>query len=529
MDLRNFSDVLVIGTGIAGLSAALEAADQGLAVSLITKNEDPAESNTLYAQGGIVGPGENDSPELINSDILKAGSYINNREAVQLVSKEGPEIIKRFLVDRVGVRFSVDLAGDFELTREAAHSVRRILHSRDKTGVAISKALLDSVKRHKKISFFTSAMALDLISNCHHSTDHQQRYRKKKIIGAYVLDIKNQNVVSFFAPSVIIASGGVGALYEHTSNPTCATGDGIAMAYRAGAEIINSEYVQFHPTTLYHRDSDNFLISESLRGEGAILLNRDGEAFMRRYNKELKDLAPRDEVSRAIYNEMEEKGTDCVYLDARHIENHKLDERFPQIFETCASLGIDIRKDLIPVVPAAHYFCGGIKTDLYGKTEIDGLYAVGEAACTGLHGANRLASVSLLEGAVLGIRAAENIASRENREINQLVEAIPDWVYPGKEESFDSILINSDKETIRTVMWNYVGIRRSNKRLERALADLNYLHHRIVRFYKQAYVIREIVELRNSVETAIIITKGALSNPKSLGCHYIPNKGNSRE
>ncbi|MBB6479023.1 L-aspartate oxidase [Spirochaeta isovalerica] len=529
MELRNYSDVLVIGTGVAGLCAAIEAADNGLKVSLITKNSDPAESNTLYAQGGIVGPGYDDSPDLIFQDILKAGSYINNRDAVRLVAEEGPAMVEQFLVDRVNVRFSRDEKGGYELTREAAHSVRRILHSRDKTGFALSKGLLSTALEHENISFHSSLMALDLISNCHHSSDHQQKYRKNSILGAYVLDEEKRKVISFFAPSVIIATGGVGALYEHTSNPSCATGDGIAMAYRAGASVINSEYIQFHPTTLYHRDSENFLISESLRGEGAVLLNRYRQPFMNRYNKELKDLAPRDEVSRAIYNEMEETGSDCVYLDAREIKEHKLDERFPQIFDTCRKLDIDIREDLIPVVPAAHYFCGGIKTDLDGSAGIDGLYAVGESACTGLHGANRLASISLLEGVVFGLRAARHIAAQDRRNVASLIETIPDWVYPRKEESFDSILIDSDMETIRTVMWNYVGIRRSKKRLERALADLNYLRHRVEKFYKQSYVTREIVELRNAVETAIIITRGALSNPKSLGCHYIPDKGESRE
>lgn len=525
MELRNYGDVLVIGTGIAGLTAALDAADRGLSVHVITKNSEPSESNTLYAQGGIVGPGPDDTPELIYRDILKAGSYINNRKAVRLVADEGPGAIERFLVERAEVRFSRDESGEFELTREAAHSVRRIFHSRDKTGVAISESLLSAAFEHDNITLHCSAMALDLITNCHHSVDHQQRYQIKKVIGSYVLDIEQQKVVSFYAPAVIIAAGGVGALYQHTSNPESATGDGIAMAYRTGASVINSEYIQFHPTTLYHRDSDNFLISESLRGEGAVLLNNRREPFMRKYNKELKDLAPRDEVSRAIYNEMEETGSECVYLDARKMDNINLAERFPNIFQNCRDLGIDIRKDLIPVVPAAHYFCGGIKTDLAGFTGIEGLYAVGESACTGLHGANRLASVSLLEGVLFGLRASEQIARSDKKNDSQLLETIPDWVYPRKEESFDSILIHSDMVTIKAIMWNYVGIKRSEKRLERALADLNYLSHRIERFYKQAYVTREIVELRNSVETSIIIARSALANPKSLGCHYVSERG----
>jgi len=522
---REISDLLIIGSGIAGLSAALEAADHGLKVHILTKNEKQEESNTLYAQGGIVGYSNDDSSQLLYNDILRAGCYINNREAVSFVSEKGPKLINRFLIDKIGIQFSLDDNGNPLFTREAAHSVRRILHSKDKTGLAITNGLFNAAENNPNITIFNSSVALDLITNCHQSTDSQQRYRDKKVIGVYALDSKTGCVLTYFAGSVVIATGGVGHLYQHTSNPSCATGDGIAMAYRAGVEIINSEYIQFHPTTLFHRDVNNFLISESLRGEGAVLLNSKHEAFMGRYNNELKDLAPRDEVSRAIYAEMEQTGEDCVFLDARRIKNLDLEERFPLIFETCKKLGINIKTDLIPVVPAAHYFCGGIKVDLNGQTSIPGLYAVGEAACSGVHGANRLASVSLLEGAVFGLKCAEDISKNNKNPENELLTTIPDWVYPKKEENFDAILIGSDLITIQTIMWNYVGIKRSEKRLQRALADLNYLRHRIERFYIKAYVTRDIVELRNSVETATIITRGALANTKSLGCHYIPDRG----
>ncbi|MBI9097753.1 MAG: L-aspartate oxidase [Spirochaetaceae bacterium] len=524
MDSRRFSDVLIIGAGIAGFTTAIEAAEKGLTVHILTKSDDPRISNTRYAQGGIVGSGPDDNPELFYDDIMRAGCYINNREAVQFISRKGPEFVSRFLVRKIGVEFSRDEKGKHELTREAAHSVRRILHSRDKTGVAITEALFNCAREHKNIEIFRSSVALDLITNCHHSLESQQRYKKKKVIGAYVLDCHSGNVLTCFAGAVVIACGGIGHLYQHTSNPSIATGDGVSMAYRSGAEIINAEYIQFHPTTLYHRDSDNFLISESLRGEGAILVNNKYEPFMKRYNKELKDLAPRDEVSRAIYNEMEQSGADCVYLDARNIQNLNLKERFPHIFHTCFNLGIDIRTDLIPVVPAAHYFCGGIKVDLQGQTEVEGLYAVGESACTGLHGANRLASVSLMEGVVFGIKAAEKINDSNYKIDESLTDTIPDWVFPRIEENFDSILIGSDMITIQTIMWNYVGIKRSGKRLQRALADLNYLRHRIERFYQMSYITREVVELRNAVETAAIIARAALANRKSLGCHYIPEK-----
>lgn len=525
MELRRFSDVLIIGAGVAGLSAALEAADLGLKVHILTKNVNIAESNTFYAQGGIVGTGQNDSSQLLFDDILKAGCYINNRKAVSFISENGPSIIDEFLVDRVGVEFSKNESGQHQLTREAAHSVRRILHARDKTGRAISSALLNAVEGHKNIRMFKSTVALDLITNCHHSLDSQQRYERKRVIGVYALDSETGTVISCFSGAVILATGGIGNLYQHTSNPSSATGDGIAMAYRAGCEVINCEYVQFHPTTLYHRDIDNFLISESLRGEGAVLRNNKNETFMVRYNKDLKDLAPRDEVSRAIYNEMEQSDCDCVYLDARHITHLDLKERFPTIFENCHNLGIDIRKDLIPVVPAAHYFCGGIKVNLQGETTIEGLFAVGEAACTGLHGANRLASVSLMEGVVFGTHTARSIFKNFKPLNESLVETIPDWVFPRSEENFDTVLIGSDMITIQTIMWNYVGIKRSKKRLQRALADLNYLRHRIERFYQRSFLTDEVVELRNSVETAVLIARAALSNTKSLGCHYIPVKG----
>jgi L-aspartate oxidase len=525
MSEKIFSDLVIIGSGIAGLSAALEAAEKGLTVIILTKNANRAESNSFYAQGGIVGKSSEDSSRLLYDDILKAGCFINNRKAVRFIADKGPQLVNDFLIDRLGIKFASDDDGNPQFTMEAAHSVRRILHSQDNTGKVITEGLLEAAEKHQNIKIMDSTVVLDLITNCHHSIDSQQRYEEKRVIGVYALNSCTGEVLTFFSGSVIIATGGVGHLYQHTSNPSCATGDGIAMAYRTGAEIINAEYIQFHPTTLYHRDSNNFLITESLRGEGAVLINSHYEAFMSRYNKELKDLAPRDEVSRAIYNEMEQTGSDCVYLDARNITNLDLKERFPIIFNTCIKLGIDITKDLIPVVPAAHYFCGGVKVDLEGQTSIAGLYVIGEAACSGLHGANRLASVSLLEGVALGVYTAEIISERNIKHEKKLIETIPEWVYPKKEENFDSILIRSDLITIQTIMWNYVGIKRSEKRLKRALADLNYLRHRIEHFYIKATVTCDIVELRNSVETATLITRAALANPKSLGCHYIPDKG----
>ncbi|MBT3271816.1 MAG: FAD-binding protein, partial [Spirochaetales bacterium] len=310
-------------------------------------------------------------------------------------------------------------------------------------------------------------------------------------------------------------------LFLHTSNPLGATGDGIAMSYRIGSEILNAEYVQFHPTVLFHREVKRFLISEALRGEGAKLMNRKGEYFMEKYSPENADLAPRDEVARAIYREMEREDADYVRLDAARVSEFPVDQRFPAIFDQCLSLGIDIRKEPIPVVPAAHYFCGGVKVNLHGETSITGLYAAGEAACTGVHGANRLASISLLEGLFWGIRCADRIVDTLEKLPGSLIESIPKWVTPQVEEAFDPVLVNQDFRTLQSTMWNYAGIIRSHKRLLRALADLDYLSHRIEQFYRGAILTRRIIELRNSVLTASVIVRAALANPDSKGCHFI--------
>jgi len=339
-------------------------------------------------------------------------------------------------------------------------------------------------------------------------------------LGVYVFFENTGEVKPFFAPATILATGGVGNLFLHTSNPPCATGDGVAMASRAGAEIINAEYVQFHPTILFHRDVKRFLISESLRGEGARLMNRKGEYFMDRYHPALKDLAPRDEVARAIYYEMDQSGSSYVLLDTSLLKVDPQD-RYPSIFETCLKAGIDIRHEPIPVVPAAHYFCGGIKTDMEGRTTIPGLYAAGETACTGVHGANRLASVSLLEGLVFGIRAGHAAAAETERPGIPLLQSIPDWVSPEDEEPADPILLYHDLLNIQMTMWDYAGIVRTKKRLARAKADLNYLAHRIDSFYRLARISRPLLELRNAVDTASTIVQSAEANPKSLGCHYL--------
>jgi L-aspartate oxidase len=514
-------DLLIVGSGIGGMTAAITAADRGLRVGLLSKELNVTESNTRYAQGGIVGPSDEDTPELLENDIVVSGDRMNSIDAVRVLVQEGPALVESLLRKKLGVDFSKAPTGEIDLTREAAHSVRRIYHVTDATGRAIEDALADAVAKSGLISVLPHATAIDLITNVHNSGDPQEKYRRLRVIGLYALDNETSQVRAFFAPHVVLATGGVGNLFLHTSNPDGATGDGLAMAYRIGAEVLNSEYVQFHPTVLYHRDARRFLITESLRGEGARLLNRDGEQFMSRYIPGEADLGPRDEVSRAIYREMEREDSDHVHLDATRITGLDLATRFPTIHSTCLSHGIDIQRQPIPVVPAAHYFCGGIKVDLQGRTSIDGLYAVGEVACTGVHGANRLASVSLLEAMLWGHRCGE-FASAEDRQIDRgLLSSIPAWVEPRVLEEFDPVLVSQDFHTVQSIMWNYAGIIRSRKRLTRAQADLDYLSHRIDQFYRSATLTKRIIELRNAVLASILIVRSALANPISKGCHFI--------
>jgi L-aspartate oxidase len=512
-------DLLVLGSGIAGLAAAICAAERGLRVGVISKAEALKDTNTRWAQGGIVGRGEEDSADLLVQDIMDAGAQMNSIDAVRLLAAEGPGLVDRFLSEKIGVPFSREPGGALDLTMEAAHSVRRIYHAMDHTGEAIETALLRYLEKVPGVVTHIGHTAIDLVTNTHNSHDSQERYKATRVIGVYALDNATGRVRIFFAPSVVLATGGVGNLYPRTSNPGGATGDGVAMATRIGAEVINAEYIQFHPTILYHRDRKRFLISESVRGEGARLLNRAGEHFMDRYEPGEGDLASRDKVTRAIYAEMEAENSEYVLLDARTIKGIAVEERFPVIFSTCLEVGIDMRREPIPVVPAAHYFCGGIKVDLDGRTSIPGLYAVGECACTGVHGANRLASVSLLEGLFWGVRIGES-APRGGVD-ERLRAAVPEWVYPADEEVFDPILVNQDFRTIQSTMWNYAGIIRTSKRLQRALADLAYLAHRIEQFYREAKLTRGIIELRNGVVTAEVIVRAALANRVSRGCHYI--------
>ncbi len=514
-------DLIVIGTGIAGLTAAIAAAEEGRSVAVLSKETSPEECNTRYAQGGIVARGADDSPQQLAADIMAAGDQVGFREAVDLLAEAGPALVEELLVKRLGVPFDRDPDGRPALTREAAHSVRRILYAQDRTGKAIETALLAKAASDARIRLFPAHAAIDLVTNTHNSTEPQERYHRTRVAGVYALDADTSAVRLFLAPAVVLATGGVGNLFLHTSNPPGATGDGIGMAWRIGVDVMNAEYVQFHPTVLFHRDVKRFLISEALRGEGARLVNLRGERFMERHVPGLADLAPRDEVARAMYREMEAEGSDYLLLDARPIEGIDLAARFPSIFEQCRVVGLDIRAEPIPVVPAAHYFCGGIKVGLTGRSSVPGLYAVGETACTGVHGANRLASVSLLEGLFYGWRAGKDAARNAVPVRARLRHSIPDWVEPMSAEEFDPVLIQQDMLTIQSTMWNYAGVIRTRKRLVRALADLNYLRHRVEQFYREARLSRAIIELRNATLAAHIIVAAAYSNGKSRGCHFV--------
>lgn len=519
---------LVIGTGIAGLTASLALAKRGARVLLLTKADDPDDCNTRHAQGGIIYFGKKDSPASLVRDVLAAGAGLCNAEAVRFLAREGPRVVEEVLIGDAGVPFTRTREGDLDFTREGAHSVARIVHSADATGKAIELALLARVRREPNVKIWTGATAVDLITARHHSADVQQRYAlQDPCLGAYVLD-EAGGVHTVLADFTVLATGGVGRLFLHTTNTRHAIGDGLAMAARAGAAVLNLEYVQFHPTTLYAPDTERFLISEALRGEGAVLVNRSGKPFMQRYDRARKDLAPRDVVTRAIVEEMTTRGEPCVYLDlAHHYEGREsIRDRFPTIAATCAKFGIDIAREPIPVVPAAHYFCGGVLADLEGKTTIRNLYAVGEVSCTGLHGANRLASTSLLEGLVWGAHAARSIADRIEKGHTfppSVFRAIPDWQAPGDAQNEDPALIQQDWTTIRHTMWNYVGIVRTGERLGRAVADIRDLEKRLSRFYHETKISQAIVDLFHGVQASHLIAQAALKNPVSRGCHYRRN------
>jgi len=509
------SDFLVIGTGIAGLSSALKLAKHG-SVALISKKEK-AESNTTYAQGGIASVFHpNDSFQQHIEDTLKSSAGLCNMDAVRMVVERGPDLVKD--LDEMGVAFTRTADGNFDLGREGGHLQKRIVHVKDHTGRDVELALLEAVKNEPNIVLMENHVAIDLITEHHVFTPTQARGASLNCWGAYVLNSNAQRVKRFTAKATIMATGGCGQVYLHTTNPQIATGDGVAMCYRAGAAIANMEFMQFHPTTLYHSDADSFLITEALRGFGGQLINKRGDSFMEQYH-ELASLAPRDIVARAIDAEMKKSGERCVFLDVRHKDADEVINRFPQIYEKCKSYKIDITTEPIPVVPAAHYSCGGVMTNLKGETDISGLFTCGEVSSTGVHGANRLASNSLLEALVYAEQCAQSardsVKSKDFR-----FPPIPFWDDQGTFNSEEWVLISHDLLEIKNLMWDYVGIVRSNLRLERALSRIRLIRQEIENFYRRTTVTDGIIELRNLATVAQLIIQSALSRKESRGLHY---------
>jgi len=510
--MKIVSDFLVVGSGIAGLSYALKVAEHGT-VAIVTKREI-SETATALAQGGIAAvTSVSDSFDAHIQDTMVAGAWLSNEEIVRMVVESGPEAI-RDLIDW-GVNFSRNSDESYALTREGGHSQRRILHAKDMTGHEIERALVEAATAHPNITFYENHVAVDLITE---SKVRQRRVKPDRCLGAYVLDQAGNQVLTFGAKVTVLATGGAGKVYLYTCNPDVATGDGVAMAYRAGANIANMEFMQFHPTTLFHPHAKSFLISEAVRGEGAILRRADGTAFMPGYH-ELKDLAPRDIVARAIDNEMKIHGDDCVYLDITHKSADYIRDRFPNIYETCLGYGIDMTKEPIPVVPAAHYLCGGVKVDTFGESSIGNLFAIGEVSCTGLHGANRLASNSLLEGAVYGARAAQRSIERF-ADLQPELPAIDSWDSGSATNSDEEVVVAHNWHEIRLCMWNYVGIVRSDKRLTRALRRIRMIQEEIEDYYWDFYITSDLIELRNIATVAELIIRCALERKESRGLHY---------
>lgn len=511
--------VLVIGSGIAGLSAAIELAENNIASTVITRSEDVTDTNTKRAQGGIIYKGQGDSQEILAQDIMAAGAGMCHAEAVKMLAVKGSIYLEKLLLNKLGIKFDIENE-ELATCKEAAHSVERIIHAKDATGKVIQQGLTDEAVKNPLIDVLKNHTAIDLITPDHHSSNKLNVYQRKSCVGAYVLDNQLSKVKRIIAQHTVIASGGLGRIYLHSSNPKGARGDGIAMASRAGARIINTEFIQFHPTTFYKKGADNFLISEAVRGAGAKLVDANGKPFMHKYAPEWLDLAPRDVVSRSIFTEMTVNDTPCMYLDIKsQLPANEIINRFPTIYHYCLKHDVDITQQLIPVTPAAHYSCGGIWVDKVGKTDIDQLYAIGEVACTGLHGANRLASTSLLEGLVWGIESAQNIIKNTSQTKSFDPNSIPSW-QSNKNNFADEVLIQHDIQRIQSLMWNYVGVSRSPERLIRALRELRNLETDIEQFYRNNKVSDDLIGLRNTVRTSIIITLAAWSNKTSMGCHY---------
>lgn len=507
-------DYLVIGSGSAGLSFALNVAQSGT-VGIITK-KDRAESNTNYAQGGIASVlDQHDSFDAHVSDTLIAGAGLCKRESVELIVREGPEVIHELI--KMGADFTTK-NGKIDLGREGGHTANRIVHAADMTGREIEKVLLNQISIHPNITILEHHFAMDLITE-HHMGKHVTRYdNDTHCYGVYALNIEKDKVEKILANAILLATGGAGRVYLHTTNPEIATGDGIAMAYRAKARVANMEFIQFHPTSLAVPGANSFLISEAVRGHGAYLRDSTGERFMKGYHPQM-ELAPRDIVARAIDFQMKKLGDEHVYLDLRHIPKDEILTHFPNIFNECLKHGYDLSTQMIPVVPAAHYICGGVVTDLDGRTSIHGLFAAGEVACTGVHGANRLASNSLLEALVFSKRAARKAIDYVNN-VKMISPEIPEWDDSGTVNNEEMVLISHNRRELQQLMSDYVGIVRSDLRLGRAFKRTRLLYEEVEEFYSRNRVTVPLFQLRNMITVAYLIIKSAMRRKESRGLHY---------
>ena len=525
---RRHVPTLIIGSGVAGCTAALTLADAGCDVLLLNAGDDLADGNSDLAQGGIIyqatptPESPSDAPAL-EKDILVAGHDYNYRKAVRFLCEQGPGCVDEMLIERAGVPFDRNSDGSFNLTREGGHSAPRILHCADYSGHAIMQGLAAQVTAHPRITRLHRRTAIDLLTSRHHARSSQYRYEvENRCLGAYVLNDDTGEPETILADRTVLATGGVGRIFLHSTNAPGCVGTGVAMAFRAGVALANMEFMQFHPTALYEeRRNRRSLITEAMRGEGARLLDHKGRAFMRDHDPR-GDLAPRDVVAQAMMNEMLHTGAPCLFLDVSGVRQD-LATRFPTVFRNCREAGIDILREPIPVVPAAHYFCGGILVDQCGRTSLRGLYAIGECSCTGLHGANRLASTSLLEALVWGMSCGADLARSAHTEeglSRALIDAIPDWRHEGDERLDDPALVAQDWAAIRNTMWNYVGITRTEARLRRAFEDMRDLVRRIHDFYKRTRVSRQLVDLFHGAQTAYSITQAALRNRTGIGCHH---------
>lgn len=519
MDLHYKTDFLVIGSGIAGLFYALKVSKYG-SVAIVTKR-NIEESATKYAQGGIASvTSADDSYKLHIQDTLEAGAGICHEDVVRIIVENGPKMIKELL--ELGANFTrlsgkEGLAG-FDLGREGGHSKHRIIHASDLTGLEVERVLFDAMKKSKNIQIFENHIAVDIMTHSKIPSRCRKKNDEDAALGCYVLDKKSGIIKTFLSPTTLLATGGIGKVYLYTSNPDVATGDGIAMAYRAGAKIANMEFIQFHPTCLYHSEAKSFLISETVRGEGGVLKLKDGRTFMENYHS-MGCLAPRDIVARAIDFEMKKSGDDFVCLDLTHIPGYRIRERFPNLYKKCLNFGIDMSATPIPVVPAAHYSCGGIKVDDCGRSSIHGLYATGETACSGVHGSNRLASNSLLEALVLSNRAAQSAIKELNR-VRLSFDSIPPWNVGNAVDSDEMVVVSHNWDEIRRMMWNYVGVVRSDKRLNRAKRRIEILQKEITEYYWDFVVTNDLVELRNIATVSEIIINCAVNRKESRGLHY---------